>query len=73
MSESALPSTSLLVHRDFDVGHFFLPFHTLVKGAVVALYNGLGLDNLHLTCTILDANSAKIKSLLSKNWQSTVA
>lgn len=58
-----------------DVGHFFLPFYNLVKGAVVASYNGsgiVGLNNVHLSRIILDAVSAKIKSLklkqLPRRW-----
>ena len=54
-----------------DAGYLFLPFHTLANGAVVTPYNSsgiLGLDNMHLMCTILDAISADIKSL-SKDWQ----
>ena len=53
-----------------------MPFHTLVMGAVVVPYNGLGivgLNNVHLTCTILDVISAESKSLMLKDWRSTLA
>ena len=45
-------------------------------GAVVVPYNGLGivgLNNVHLTCTILDVISAESKSLMLKDWRSTLA